>query len=74
MNAAAALVYARAPRVDAFVRGELLRRGPRCGGRHSHADAGYGLPPAGLGLDHLDGAFVPKDSLIGEEGSGLSPA
>jgi cyclohexanecarboxyl-CoA dehydrogenase len=51
MNAAAALVYARAP-------GSTRSSGVSCfvvaldaAGRHSHADPGHGLPPSGMGLN-----------------------
>jgi len=72
MNAAAALVYARAP-------GSTRSSGVSCFvvaldavGVSRTPTLGMGCLPLGWGSINLDGAFVPKDSLIGEEGGGFA--
>src|SRR5207245_1721867 len=72
MNASAALVYARAP-------GTTRAAGVSCfvvpldapGVSRAHT-LGMGCLPLGWGSINLDGAFVPRDALIGEEGSGFA--
>jgi cyclohexanecarboxyl-CoA dehydrogenase len=72
MNAVAALVYARAP-------GSTRSSGVSCfvvpldaPGVSRAPTLGMGCLPLGWGSINLDGAFVPQDSLIGEEGSGFA--
>jgi cyclohexanecarboxyl-CoA dehydrogenase len=72
MNAAAALVYARAP-------GTTRSSGVSCfvvaldaPGVSRAPTLGMGCLPLGWGSINLDGAFVSTDSLIGEEGSGFA--
>jgi cyclohexanecarboxyl-CoA dehydrogenase len=72
MSASAALVYARAP-------GTTRSSGVSCfvvpldapGVSRAHT-LGMGCLPLGWGSINLDAAFVPRDALIGEEGSGFA--
>jgi cyclohexanecarboxyl-CoA dehydrogenase len=72
MNAVAALVYARAP-------GSTRSSGVSCfvvpldaKGVARTPTLGMGCLPLGWGSINLDGAFVPSDFLIGEEGGGFA--
>ena len=72
MNATAALVYARAP-------GTKRSTGVSCfvvpldaPGVSRSPTIGMGCLPLGWGSIHMDDAFVPRDLLIGEEGSGFA--
>jgi cyclohexanecarboxyl-CoA dehydrogenase len=72
MNAAAALVYARAP-------GSMRSLGVSCflvpldaPGVTRTPTLGMGCLPLGWGSINLDGAFVPTDMLIGDEGGGFA--
>jgi cyclohexanecarboxyl-CoA dehydrogenase len=72
MNAVAALVYARAP-------GSIRSAGVSCfvvpldsPNVSRTPTLGMGCLPLGWGSIHLDGVLVPRDSLIGEEGSGFA--
>ena len=72
MNAAAALVYARAP-------GSTRSAGVSCfvlpldaPGVSRAPILGMGCLPLGWGSINLDGAFVPTDMLIGDEGGGFA--
>jgi cyclohexanecarboxyl-CoA dehydrogenase len=72
MNAVAALVYARAP-------GSTRSTGVSCfvvpldaKGVARTPTLGMGCLPLGWGSINLDGAFVPSDCLIGEEGGGFA--
>jgi cyclohexanecarboxyl-CoA dehydrogenase len=72
MNAAAALVYARAP-------GSTRSKGVSCfvvpvdarGVTRTHT-LGMGCLPLGWGSIHLDGVQVSRDMLIGDEGAGFA--
>jgi cyclohexanecarboxyl-CoA dehydrogenase len=72
MNAVAALVYARAP-------GSARSSGISCfvvpldaKGVSRSPTLGMGCLPLGWGSINFDGAFVSRDSLIGEEGGGFA--
>jgi cyclohexanecarboxyl-CoA dehydrogenase len=72
MNAVAALVYARAP-------GSTRSSGVSCFvvpldalGVSRSPTPGMGCLPLGWGSINLDGAFVTRDALIGDEGSGFA--
>ena len=72
MNAAAALVYARAP-------GSTRSAGVSCfvvpldaQGVSRARTVGMGCLPLGWGSIHLDGVLVSRDMLIGEEGAGFA--
>ena len=72
MNAAAALVYARAP-------GSTRSAGVSCflvpldaPGVTRTPTLGMGCLPLGWGSINLDGAFVPRNMLIGDEGGGFA--
>ncbi|MEY2521872.1 MAG: cyclohexanecarboxyl-CoA dehydrogenase [Ilumatobacteraceae bacterium] len=73
-NAAAMLIYARAP-------GTTKSTGISCfvvplpsEGTTVTPIAGMGCLPLGWGSIHLDDVFVPRDALVGEEGRGFSSA